>query len=200
MDILTLKRYHRQSSVADKNINSLQKLQKSKKLPAGNTSLTNKGLVRFEREFLEFFINDQPLSEMLDKFYPGKEHLLDNWIGILGSFENHRAEIMRVKQLLKKNISDVEIRKAYPAEWSDSEFQWYLEKEREILLDPDVIIYCCAECGDYDCGGIRVKIDKSDDAFIWTFTEGGKRLTFAFDKYQYFELFDKYIRQLEKKG
>ena len=100
---------------------------------------------------------------------------------------------------MEKNISDKEIRQVYPSEWSNKEFQCYLEKTRQKLADPEVIIYCCAECGDYDCGGIKAKIDKTDNAFVWTITEEDKRLKFEFDKYQYFDLFDKYLRQLEKK-
>jgi hypothetical protein len=34
---------------------------------------------------------------------------------------------------------------------------------------------------------------------MWTITEEAKRLTFEFGKYQYIDLFDKYLRQLEKK-
>ena len=199
MDTLSLRKYSRQASMADRDTASLRQLSKSKRLPTGNTTFTNKGLVKSEREFLEFFVNDKPLSELLDKFYETKGSILDNWIGVLGSSVNKKAEILKVKQLIGKTISDKEIRLVYPSEWSDNEFQWYLEKTREELADPEVIIYCCAECGDYDCGGIKTKIDKTDNAFIWTTTEEDKRLTFEFDKYQYFDLFDKYLRKLEKK-
>jgi hypothetical protein len=60
MDILSLRKYCRQSTLID-------------------------------REFLEFFVNDKPLSELLDKFYGIKGSILDNWIGILGSFGNHKS-------------------------------------------------------------------------------------------------------------
>lgn len=199
MDTLSLQKYHRQGSIAARDTASLGQVSKSKRLPTGNTTLTHKGLVKSEREFLEFFVNDKPLSELLNKFYEIKGSVLDNWIGILGSSLNKKAEILKVKQLIGKTISDKEIRQVYPYEWSDEEFQWYLEKAREEIADPEVIIYCCAECGDYDCGGIKAKIDKTDNAFLWTITEESKSLTFEFDKYQYFELFDKYLRQLEKK-
>lgn len=199
MDTLSLRKYRRQGSLVDKNVTALKQLSKSKRLPNGNTSLTDNGVVKSEREFLEFFINDKPLSELLDKFYGTKGSVLDNWIGVLGSSANKKAEIIKVKQLIGKTISDREIRQVYPADWSDSEFQWYLEKEREELSDPEVIIYCCAECGDYDCGGIKAKIDKTNEAFIWTFTNDNQELGFAFDKYQYFDLFEKYLKQLENK-
>jgi hypothetical protein len=199
MDILSLKKYQRKGTLIDADISSLKRLSKSKSPPAGNTTLTDQGLVKHEREFLEFFINDNPLSGLLDKVFTAQGSILDNWIGVLGSFENKQAEILKVKQLIGKPISDKEITQVYPREWSDSEFGWYLRKTREELTDSEIIIYCCAECGDYDCGGIKVKIDKTDNAFIWAITEEDKRITFEFDKYQYFELFDKYFKTLEKK-
>jgi hypothetical protein len=199
MDTLSLKKYYRQGALVDREINLLKQLSKSKRRQAGNTTLTHKGLVKSERDFLEFFVNGNPLSELLDKFYEEKGTILDNWIGVLGSSINKKAEILKVKHLLGKAISDKEIRQVYPLEWSDDEFQWYLEKEREELSDPEVIIYCCAECGDYDCGGIKAKIDKSDISFLWTFSQEDKHLRFEFDKYQYFDLFDTHLRQLEKK-
>ena len=88
-----------------------------------------------------------------------------------------------------KRISDKEIKDCYPSEWNEDKLQWYVEKARKELAEPEVIIYCCAECGDYDCGGIKVKIDKTDEAFLWTFTQEDRYLTFEFEKYQYFELF-----------
>lgn len=199
MDTLSLRKYLRKGSLVDRDTASLKQLSKSKRLPTGNTTLSYKGVVKSEREFLEFFVNDKPLSEILDKFYETKGSILDNWIGKLGSSVNKKAEILKVKQLIGKTISDKEIRQVYPSEWSDEEFQWYLAKEREELSNPEVIIYCCAECGDYDCGGIKAKIDTTENAFVWTITEEDKGLTLEFDKYQYFDLFDKYLRQLEKK-
>lgn len=199
MDTLSLRKYRRQASIDDRDTAPLKQLTKSKRPPTDNTTLTDKGLVKSEREFLDFFVNDKPLSELLDKFYETKGNVLDNWIGVLGSSVNKKTEIVKVKQLIGKTISDKEIRQAYPPEWSDNEFQWYLEKTREELADPEVIIYCCAECGDYDCGGIKAKIDRTDNTFVWTITEDDKRLTFEFDKYQYLDLFHKYLRQLEKK-
>ena len=198
MDYLSLKKYTRPRSIVDRNINSLRKLTKSKKLPTGNSKLTSDGLVKTETSFLEFYINDEPLSKLLDKFYGTDGSILDNWIGVLGWTVNKKTDIVKVKQLLGKNISDKDIKEMFPAEWTDNEFQNNLENVREELSDPNIIIYCCAECGHYQCGGITVRIKKTDDAFVWTLRNEDKRLTFRFDKYQYFDLFDQYIRKLEK--
>jgi hypothetical protein len=196
MDTLTLRKYHRQGSLVDKETNSLDKLAKKKKSFQGNTTLTDKGLIKSEKQFLEFFINDKPLSELLDNFYNSKTTILDNWIGVLGS--NPKTDIIKVKQLLKKEVSDKEIRQVYPSTWSDDEFSLYLDKYREELENPEVLIYCCAECGDYDCGGIAVTIDKTGTSVIWTIKEGEKALKFVFDKYSYFEVFNNYLQKLTK--
>ena len=113
---------------------------------------------------------------------------------------NQEVRYRKSKTTLGKNISDKEIREMYPAEWSDSEFENYLEKEREELSDPEIIIYCCAECGDYECGGITVQINKTNEAFVWTIGDDDRQLTFKFNKYQYFDVFDKYLRKLKAAG
>jgi len=68
MDTLKLQKYQRQGSLVDNNINSLDKVIKNKKAASGNTTLTNRGLTKSDKQFLEYFINDKPLSELLDKF------------------------------------------------------------------------------------------------------------------------------------
>ena len=102
MDTLSLRKYHRKASTVDKDTAPLRQLPKSKRLSTGNTTLTNEGLVKSERDFLDFFVNDKPLSELLDKFYETKGSILDNWIGVLGSSVNKKAEILKVKQLIGK--------------------------------------------------------------------------------------------------
>jgi hypothetical protein len=196
MDTLSLKKYSRPGSLVDKKVKTLKEVSRGRALRKGNSSLTEKGLAKSEKEFLEFYINDKPLSELLTTFHEMKGNILDNWIGVLGSFPNRQAEIIKLKQLLMKSISDKEIREVFPADWSESEFQYYLERYHKEISDPNVIIYCCAECGDYDCGGIFTKIEKTDTSFKWTFTEKEKRLSFEFNKYQYFDLFNKYLGQL----
>lgn len=156
MDTLKLQKHQRQGSLADNNINSLDKVVK-KRTASGNTTLTNRGLIKSDKQFLEYFINDKPLSELLDKFYNSKTSILENWIGALGS-TNPKTDIIKVKQLLGKKVADKEIKEVYPSSWTDDELQWYLDKCKEELENPEILIYCCAECGDYDCGGIAVTI------------------------------------------
>ena len=198
MDTLSIKKYHRQGLVVDKKINSVKRLSKTDNLSKGNTSLTKSGSVKKDREFLEFYINDIPLSELLNSFYNHKKSILDNWVGVLGWTTNLPAEIIKIKQLLGKNISDNEIRQVFSASWSDTEFEYYLDKYRDELANPKIIIYCCAECGDYDCGGISVSIDKTDNLVIWKIIENEKILSFQFDKYQYFDILNKRLSNVEK--
>lgn len=197
MDTLSIKTYHRQGSVADKEINSVKRITKSVKLPKGNTTITNEGAIKTDSDFMEFFINDVPLTEILNKFYNQKGSVLDNWIGVLGSSTNLPAEIIKIKQLLKKNVSDQEIRKVFPSSWTDNKFEYYLEKYRDELSNPEIIIYCCAECGDYGCGGITASINKTANSVTWTITENDKTLNFEFDKYLYFDTLQKRIKRLE---
>jgi hypothetical protein len=196
MDTLRLQKYNRQGSMVDNEINMLDKDLSSKKKLSGNVTLTQKGDIKTDKEFLEYFINDKPLSELLDQFYNSKTCILDNWIGALGSSINPKTDIIKVKQLLGKHVTDKEIRQVYPSSWTDKEFKLYLDKNREELENPEILIYCCAECGDYDCGGIAVTIDKTDTSVIWTIHDGNKTLKFEFDKHLYFDVFNRYLRQL----
>jgi len=194
MDKLSLRKYFKQGSLVDNSINSLKPITKADQTHKGNTSLTNKGLIRSDKEFLEFFIDDRPLSSLLDTFYKSNGSILDNWIGVLGSSANRKDDIIKVKQLLGKSITDKEIRQLYPDNWTDDEFEWYLEKTREELSNPEILIYCCAECGDYDCGGIAITIGKTNNSVIWTISDNDSKLKFEFDKYLYFEVFNRYMQ------
>lgn len=195
MDVLKLKTYRRPASGEDSRINSLTKLVKTKKFVPGNTTLHGNGLIKKGIEFLEYFINDTPLSELLNRFYNRKGSILENWVGVLGT-GNPKVDIVKVKQLLGKNVSDKEIRDIYSASWGDDDFQLHLEKYREELADPEILIYCCAECGDYGCGGIAVTIERIENSIVWIIREEDSSLTFAFDKYQYFEEFNRYLKKL----
>ena len=113
---------------------------------------------------------------------------------------NLTAEIIKLKQLLGKIVSDNEIRKVFPASWTDNEFEHYLEKYRDELSNPEIIIYCCAECGDYACGGITISLDKTNSSIIWTISEEDKKLQFEFDKFLYFDILQKRIKHLEDKA
>jgi hypothetical protein len=146
-----------------------------------------------KQKFLEFFINEKPLSKLLDHFFDDKVGILDNWIGVLGSFPNKSSERIKVRQLLGELVTDKEIRKAYPPEWTEAEFQWYLERDREELSKKTVIIYYCAECGDYDCGGVSTQIIRAESVVKWLFEEGDRTVSFEFEKSEYYNVFAPYL-------
>lgn len=137
---------------------------------------------RGNEDFIEFFINDVPLSKLLDQFYGQEKSILENWTGVLGSFRNPNAEKIKIKQLLGKEVTDKDI---------------YYDKTREELADPKIIIYCCGECGDYDCGGITIVIDRNETSVCWTIVDERGNLSFEFNKHAYFAVFDHYARSLK---
>lgn len=67
---------------------------------------------------------------------------------------------------------------------------------REELEDPEILIYCCAECGSRDCGGIVVTITRLDDSVVWSIKEGIRELKFTFNKHDYFTAFRHYMEKL----
>jgi len=150
-----------------------------------------------KRNFLEFFINDRPLSGLVDDFY-GKGNILNNWAGVLGAADNKQYEIIKLKQLLEKKITDSEIRKVFPASWTEEEFEPYLDQYHEELSNPEIVIYRCGECGGYNCGGITAKISHMGSSVLWTLTDEQKVLTFEFDKYLYFAIFNERMKYLKK--
>lgn len=180
----------------DKEVTTLDNLTNNKKGFQNNNSLNKKGIYKYKKEFIEFFINDKPLSELLDNFYNMKTSILDNWTGVLGT--NQKKDVVKIKQLLNKEVTDKDIRQIYPASWSDDEFKWYLEKYREELVNPEILIYCCSECGDTDCGGISVKIQRKISSVIWIIQDDKKELYFEFDKYSYFDELSNYLSIVSK--
>lgn len=194
MDTLRLQKYERRQLSNDNEITPLVNVSNNKVGFKRNNSLNDKEQDRYKREFIEFFINDTPLSELLNNFYNSKTSILDNWTGVLG--KNQKKDIVKIKQLLNKEITDKVIRQIYPTSWSDDEFKWYLDKYREELVNPEILIYCCKECGDIDCGGIPVIIQRTNSSVIWTIKDGKKELNFEFDKYSYFDVLNKHLKMV----
>jgi hypothetical protein len=169
---------------------------------SGNLSINAKGhAVKSEREYLDFMISGVPLAEKLDDFYgyKGGASITDSDISMLGSHQNVPLEIIKVKQLLLKPISDEEIGRAFAYFGTEIDHKELLREYRRELEGPEVLIYGCAECGDIACGGVMAKIEKTDNAFIWTITEGEKQLVIEFDRYQYYQVFGNYLKTLEVK-
>lgn len=199
MDIIELKKYHRTGGLVGEQTARPKDLLNKSKTNSGNVTLTRDGLSKRPTEFYEFFINGKPLSEILTEFCSLDNSLLDNWIGVLGSFSNRQSELNTIKRLLLKQISEQDIRAAFPKDLDKYYLDEGIKSYREELDDEEIIIYGCAECGDYGCGGFKIRIDKEDVQFVWTYKDEGKILKFHFDKHQYFDTFDAYRKTIENK-
>jgi hypothetical protein len=126
--------------------------------------------------FIEFFVNDRPLSEIIDEFDGNRTSVLDNWAGVFGT-NTPWAEIIKAKQLIKAKIPEAEMRALLAANLEEDHVEDVLDQYRAELDDPEVIIYRCAECGDYLCGGVGVTIDMQEDTVTWTIGGSGLNLT-----------------------
>ena len=200
MDTIELKKYHRIGGLVDEKTTRPKDLLNKVKTTFGNATLTNDGLTKRPTEFYEFFINDQPLSVILTEFCKLKNSLLDNWVGVLCSFPNRQSELNTIKRLLLKQITEQEIREVFPKDLDKHYLDNGIENYKEELADEEIIIYGCAECGDYGCGGFKVKVDKTGDTFVWTYGDEGKILQFHFDKHQYFKTFDNYRQTISNEN
>lgn len=192
MDIIELRKYHRAGGLAGEQSARPENLSNKIKSTLGNVTLTKDGLSKRPTEFYEFFINGKPLSEILTAFCRLGDSLLDNWVGMLGSFPNKQSELNTIKRLLLKKITEQEIRDAFPKDLDKHDLENGIERYKEELADEEIIIYGCAECGDYDCGGFKIRVSKEENSIVWTYNNEGKILQFHFDKHQYFSTFDAY--------
>ncbi len=150
--------------------------------------------------FIEFYINDQPLSSLLDSNYNGQDHsVLKNNVGVLGSFQNVPLEIIKVKQLLGQKISDAdfaELSERLSKVVDECSIEDMMDNVRDELANPQILIYCCAACGDYLCGGVTVEVGIGDENVTWTFNEGNQKAVFVFDKYSYYDTLKSYLSKI----
>ena len=200
MDIIELKKYHRKCGLVDEQNTRPKDILSKPKTAFRNATLTKERLSEKPTEFYEFFINDKPLSEILTEFCKLDKTLLDNWVGLLGSFSNKKAELNYIKRLILEQISEQEIRDVFPKDLNKFYLDNEIENYREELADEEIIIYGCAECGDYGCGGFKIKANRQGNQFVWTYNEEEKILQFIFDEHQYFDTFDSYRKTIENEN
>jgi len=148
----------------------------------------NKKAGNITHAFLEFCINNTPLSLLLDNYNTDGYSLLLNYTGVLGSEVFARGEWIKLHQLMQKEVTDAEIRKAIPGNFSSKEALQLAKEYLHELKAPEVIIYCCAECGDYYCGGVKVVIDIQETTVTWSVCDMPAPCVFTFDKYQYYRV------------
>lgn len=181
MDILTLKRYFIEQPTISKN--------------------AHKGEALASRSFIEFYINDQPLSSLLDKYYASNHfNTLKNNIGVFGSFSNTPLEIVKVKQLTGRKFDAVdfeELKKGLACKFNEEITLDLIDRVKDELSEPDILIYCCAQCGDYLCGGVWVKIQFDEHNVKWTFGGEDNSHDFVFDKFMYLATLKSYLNKIK---
>jgi len=198
MDVIKLRKYHQiKELVNNSNYNSSGEWSNAVN-GSGDVVTSKSGFFQTRREFMEFFINDQPLSDLLTTFLAYRDSLLKSWVGVLGSFPDKQPELYTLKRLLLEPLTEQTIRPALRQDLEKEHFEDYSKWYKENFSNDLILIYCCHECGSVDCGGIGVKVDQKNDTIIWTFFENekrrtkGKTLQFHFDKRQYYGVFNKY--------
>lgn len=142
-------------------------------------------------DYVEFFVNGVPLSDQINNAIKPKKPILSNYTSVLGTMELSNFDRLKIQQLLNKKVSQSELESLFPASQFDQKII-----EDELALDK-VLIYCCAECGDYKCGGYFVKISETPVAFLWHIEHSGKSLEFSFDKSEYLGELNAYLAELE---
>lgn len=142
-------------------------------------------------EYVEFFVNGIPLSDQINEIIKPKKPVLSNYTSVLGTMELTNFDRLKIQQLLNKKVTDSELENLFPAAHFD-------QKVIADELDLDkVLIYCCAECGDYKCGGFFVRISESPESISWTLNHSGKKMEFTFDKSEYQAELNGYLSELD---
>ncbi len=204
MDVIKLRKYHQIKELVNNPGYSSSGEWSDVVNGSGDVVISKSGSFQTWREFIEIFINDQQLSDLLTTFLAYHDSLLKYWVGVLGSFPDKQAELFTLKRLLLEPITDEEIRSALPKDSKEKQIEERFKWHKEHLLNDLILIYCCHECGNFECGGINVKIDQKNDTIIWTFFENelrrtkGKTLQFHFEKSQYSGVFNKYRKAFLK--
>ncbi len=147
--------------------------------------------------FVEFYINDKSLSEIIDNYDKSSDSFLENYTGVLGGLNNPLSEAIKIKQLLGKKVSDVEIRALFSHSSAKDSIDYLVSLCYDELADPAIIIYGCAECGDYNCGGVKVTIEKEEDVVKWMVVDEPLMPVFTFNKHVYYEVFSSRLKKLQ---
>ena len=137
-------------------------------------------------EYVEFFVNGTPLSDQINEIIKPKNPVLSNYTSVLGTMELTNFDRLKIQQLLSKKVGPKKLEELFPAEHFD----------QKVIADK-VLIYCCAECGDYKCGGFFVKISETPDTISWSLNHSGKNMEFTFNRSEYQAELNGYLSELE---
>jgi len=152
--------------------------------------------------FMEFYIDDQPLFSLLDAFYGTKQGtLLDFYIGVFGLFGDIPYEIIKIKKLMGKAITQADFaglraQLAHTLDEDDADDRAAAIKDE--LAEAGLLIYLPACCCDYGCGWLATDLVIDELQVIWTFSDEGRNITFVFDRYAYLDTLKAYMNKVKK--
>jgi len=142
-------------------------------------------------DYVEFYINDKPLSELINKTFKPEDAVLSKFTSVLGTMELTNFDRLKVKQLLGNKITKADVNTLFPTPHFD---QAPIFDELKL---PEILVYCCAECADYKCGGYSIQLQPGPDTIGWKLVSGDQKLEFTFSKKEYISELSGYIAELE---
>jgi hypothetical protein len=147
----------------------------------------NSGIEVRVRDFYEYYINGQSLTNIIGATYwqenpNGLTSFFNSHVGCLGSFGEFWDGIY-INILLKKNLTDYQIKELFKR----------FNTEQEII-EQNFLFYCCQDCGDPVCGGITFDIFKEENTISWS---DNKKLAFNFDITEYELVFKKILNKIK---
>ncbi|MBI3133481.1 MAG: hypothetical protein HYZ14_02290 [Bacteroidetes bacterium] len=142
-------------------------------------------------DFVEFYINDEPLSDKINEFLNPADKVLSKFTSVLGTMELTNFDRLKIRQLQGESINRADLEEFFPAAHFDQKPIF-----DELKLDK-ILVYCCAECGDYKCGGYFIRVAQTPDTVTWKLESDGKELSFTFSKREYSSELNSYLNELE---
>ncbi|CAL2102226.1 conserved protein of unknown function [Tenacibaculum sp. 190130A14a] len=170
-------------------------------------------LKKVYQSFYEIYVNDKPLSFILDQYFENKTPIIYNWVGMIGAFSK-KLDLITIKLLLKQEIKKNDVIALYTKhnETCDNiieQYSYEINQCLEAFKNENIHIYGCPQCGELEHGGYFVKIKKKKGYFQWEFEKESRqsvnpeyipknnekdKLIIKFDKNQYTKTFYNYIK------
>ncbi|WP_435261859.1 hypothetical protein [Tenacibaculum sp. nBUS_03] len=170
------------------------------------------------QNFYEIFINDRPLSFILDEYFENKTPIIYNWVGMIGAFRK-KLDLITIKLLLKQEVekSDVILLYSKNKELKKTEINQIIEEYGpeidqyfEECKNENIHIYGCPKCGEREHGGYFVNVKKEKGYYQWEFYNKNNlsftkkhqinkknekdKLTIKFEENQYINTFYNYLK------
>lgn len=142
-------------------------------------------------DYVEFYINGEPLSDLINEQTEPSSPVFSKYTSVLGTMELTNFDRLKIRQLQGQRVTKADLEELFPASHFDQKPIF------DELKLPEILIYCCAECADYKCGGYFIKLQEEPEKVRWTITTDAKKLQFTFDKKAYRDELNTYLNELE---